>query len=56
MQGPWVRVDQTEVVYDNTSPKFAKQVIIDYRFEETQHLRVILWDAGTLATSGRGGF
>lgn len=40
----WVEIGRTEVVYDTTSPKFVGPITIEYRFEETQHLKFEVWD------------
>eukprot|EP01084_Bolivina_argentea_P235650 396476_1 len=40
----WVEIGRTEVIYDNHFPKFAKQYLLDYYFEEEQILRFDVYD------------
>lgn len=40
----WVEVGRTEVARDNQSPKWEKQLVIDYYFEEAQPLLVRVFD------------
>jgi hypothetical protein len=37
-------IGKTEMLKDTLNPKFAKSVLCDYFFEETQRLRVVVLD------------
>ena len=37
-------VGRTETVKDNLNPRFAKQFIMDFHFEEVQHLQFAVYD------------
>ena len=40
IQGGWVESDRTEIINDNLNPDFAKSIVTDYIFEQTQKFRV----------------
>ncbi|CAG7690003.1 unnamed protein product, partial [Allacma fusca] len=42
--GQWEEYMRTEVVWDNLNPEFATKVKIDYRFEEEQLIRFVVYD------------
>jgi hypothetical protein len=39
-----VEVGRTEVIMDNLNPKFIKNFVLDYYFEERQKLKVEVYD------------
>lgn len=43
-EGQWVEYGRTETIDDNLSPAFVTAIPIDYYFEATQHLRVMVYD------------
>jgi hypothetical protein len=40
IQGGWVESGRTEIINDNLNPDFAKSIVTDYIFEQTQKFRV----------------
>eukprot|EP00127_Corallochytrium_limacisporum_P005789 Clim_evm7s211 gene=Clim_evmTU7s211 len=43
-QESWKELGRTEMVKDNLNPEFKKEVLVDYRFEEIQHMRFLVVD------------
>ena len=44
-QDSWIKLGQTEVIWDNLNPDFATNFILDYYFEEQKYLRFSVFDA-----------
>ncbi|OMJ84958.1 hypothetical protein SteCoe_13867 [Stentor coeruleus] len=41
----WIKIGQTEVIWDNLNPDFIKNFILDYYFEEQKYLLFKVFDA-----------
>lgn len=44
-QNQWIKIGQTEVIWDNLNPDFVKNFVIDYAFEEQKYLFFKVFDA-----------
>ena len=42
--GRWMQLGKTEVIQDNLNPKFTKSIVVDYYFEQVQHLKFVVLD------------
>lgn len=42
--GKWTEVGRTEVVKNNLNPEFTESVEVDYRFEEVQKMKFLVYD------------
>jgi Ca2+-dependent lipid-binding protein len=42
--GSWMPIGKSEVVMNSNSPKFTTQFQLEYRFEENQPIRAVVWD------------
>ena len=41
----WKEYDRTECIEDNLNPDFVKKFVIDYYFEEVQHIKFEVYDS-----------
>ncbi|RYE82986.1 MAG: hypothetical protein EOO65_04640 [Methanosarcinales archaeon] len=42
--GAWEKVGQSETVFDNQNPAWTRQFMVDFRFEEVQPVKFVVWD------------
>lgn len=47
----WTEVGRTEHIWDTLSPVWQKKIILEYRFEERQHLRFCIYDLDSTSSS-----
>ncbi|CAB4058421.1 Copine-3,Copine-9,Copine-5,Copine-2,Copine-8 [Lepeophtheirus salmonis] len=53
-QAKWIEVGRTEAIKNNQSPKWSKRIMMEYRFEQRQELKIDVYDEDKKGSSNLG--
>ncbi|XP_040579035.2 LOW QUALITY PROTEIN: copine-8 [Lepeophtheirus salmonis] len=53
-QAKWIEVGRTETIKNNQSPKWSKRIMMEYRFEQRQELKIDVYDEDKKGSSNLG--